>query len=116
MAKESSSEPEDEELRLFILTHQSSKPYVVDVFINDAPVKMELDTGASVSVLNEATYRGLQQSIPLQPAAGQLRTYTGDCIQVLGVTEIKVRYGEREFLLSAHIVNGVDPISWEGTG
>ena len=81
MARESASKSEDEELQLFTLSHQSSKPYIVDIFVNDKPVKMELDTGASVSVLNEATYRDiLQSSPPLQPASGQLRTYTGDCI------------------------------------
>ena len=91
-------------------SHQSSKPYIVDIFVNDKPVKMELDTGASVSVLNEATYRDiLQSSPPLQPASGQLQTYTGDCIKVLGVLDIKVRYGESELLLSAHIVNGGGP-------
>jgi hypothetical protein len=71
---------------------------------------MELDTGAAVSVINEATYRGIQQTLPpLQPATGPLRTYTGDCIQVLGITDIKVRYGDKELLLPAHIVNGGGP-------
>ena len=108
---ESASESEDEELQLFTLSHQSSKPYIVDIFVNDKPVKMELDMGASVSVLNEATYCDiLQSSPPLQPASGQLRTYTGDCIKVFGVpVDIKVRYGESELLLSAHIVNGGGP-------
>ena len=94
-----------------LLTNPLNLTYL-DVFLNNVPVKMELDTGASVSVINEPTYRSIQEqtsALPLQPTETKLRTYTGDSIQVLGMVNIKVRYGEREFVLPAHIVNGGGP-------
>ena len=52
VAEQPSSESEDESHHhLFTITHKPSKPYLLDVFLNNVPVKMELDTGASVSVI-----------------------------------------------------------------
>ena len=54
------STSEDVEYNLFTLFNKSPEPYRVDVFLNDVLVEMELDTGASVSVINDATYRNIQ--------------------------------------------------------
>lgn len=75
------SAPEDVEYNLFTLPNENSAPYLLDVSLNDVLVKMELDTGASVSVINEATYREIQRQTfvtPLQPAESKLRSYTGE--------------------------------------
>ena len=64
VAEQPSSESEDESHHhLFTITHNPSKPYLLDVFLNNVPVKMELDTGASVSVINEPTYRSIQPAV-----------------------------------------------------
>ena len=36
---------------LFNVTHTSTKPFLVTVELNQAPVDMEVDTGASVSLI-----------------------------------------------------------------
>ena len=51
---------------------------------------MELDTGASLSLLNKATY----EKIPgLQPTDVQLKTYTGEVVQILGEAKVYVVNG-----------------------
>ena len=51
-----------------------------------AHLTMEVDTGASISLISEATYRNLWQSnIPqLQPTEKVLSTYTSESLEVLG--------------------------------
>ena len=113
MDQESSAEQStDEEHDLFCLTSAQSEPYQLDVVLNDVPVKMELDTGASVLVLNKATYDSIRQqtfTAPFQPVESNLRTYTGERIQVLGTTKVKARYGEKELYLPIHVVDGSGP-------
>ena len=97
---------------LFTLSTQTTAPYRVDVILNDVPMKMELDTGASLSVLNEATYKQLTAQTftsPLRPSQDGLRTYTGENIQVLGVMDIKAQYGETQLYLPIHVVQGGGP-------
>ena len=38
------------------LSNPEQEPIIMDLYLNDVPVQMELDTGALVSVLNQATY------------------------------------------------------------
>lgn len=99
---------EDGAYSMFTLPGSSTKPYLLDVCLNGVPIKMELDTGASLSVINEATYQQLQAP-PLRPSECKLRTYTGENIQVLGISEVKVQYGETELYLTIHVVNGGGP-------
>lgn len=73
---------------------------------------MQLDTGAAVSVISEATYKRIQREShvsPLQPAESTLRTYTGEPIQVLGTTSFKARYESKQLCLSLHVVVGSGP-------
>ena len=73
---------------------------------------MEIDTGAAVSIISESTYSNIRQRSfvsPIQPADSKLRTYTGDHIDVLGITQMKVRYDGKELCLSVHVVKGSGP-------
>jgi len=102
----------DDSYTLFTLSERSTPPYLVDIILNDAPVKMEVDTGASLSVINEATYNRMKAQhdmSPLQPSLCKLRTYTGEDIKVLGTMDIKAVYGETELYLPIHVVNGGGP-------
>ena len=73
---------------------------------------MQLDTGASVSVIDESTYHKIQKQsyvLPLQPAKNVLKTYTDQHIQVLGITQMKAKYGESEWFLPIHVVSEGGP-------
>ena len=66
------------------------------VKVNGTNLTMEVDTGASLSLVSEATYRNLWHSnIPQpQPTEKVLSTYTGESLEVLGSLSVLVEYGE----------------------
>ena len=102
----------DTEYGLNVVINEHSDPYMVDVHVNDIPVKMELDTGAAVSVINSGTFDLVKQTHPeltLLQAESNLKTYTGQDIQVLGVAPLNIRYKEKHVCLSIHVVSGAGP-------
>lgn len=71
---------------------------------------MEIDTGASKTILNEATYRRLRDALgPLQTTKAALSTYTGERIPVLGAVMVPVEYEGKKKNLNALIVAGNGP-------
>ena len=82
-----------------VVFNEHSDPYLVDVHVHDIPVKMELDTGAAVSIINSETFELVKQTHPelaLTEAESKLKTYTGQDIQVLGVASLNIRYREKD--------------------
>ena len=85
---------------------------VLDVSINGIHVDMELDTGASLSILSEKTYQDIAQQTdisPLEESQVTLKTYTGEVIIVLGITKVNARYDTQEQRLCIHVVKGEGP-------
>ena len=73
---------------------------------------MELDTGAAVSVLSEATYKAVwnvENLPPLQPSQVHLHMYTGDTIPVLGMMHVSVQHNQQARQLPLLIVKGDGP-------
>ena len=72
---------------------------------------MEVDTGASLSLVSEATYRNLWHfNIPqLQPTEKVLSTYTGESLEVLGSLSVLVKYGKQKSQLELFIIAGSGP-------
>ena len=67
----------------------------VKLTLYKANVVMEVDTGASVSLLSESTYCRLWPAAtrpPLSPSDARLHTDSGELIKVLGTTTVTVRY------------------------
>ena len=85
------------------------KPVTVTVWIEGLDVVMELDTGASCSIINESTYKQLESAIKLQAPQSVLRTYTGHKIPVLGEAVVDVRYGSNEWWLPVIVTKGSGP-------
>ena len=53
--------------------------------------KMEVDIGAALSIISEATYHKVwpaSQAPPLSRTTRQLHTYTGESLVVKGTTEV----------------------------
>ena len=72
---------------LFAVRNQAGDPILRDVCINQVPIKMELDTGAAVSVITQRTYQKIVQQNhiqPLQHSDLKLKSYSGETIPVLG--------------------------------
>ena len=70
---------------------------------------MELDTGASVSLISEATWSRLYSKKKLQKTTIILRTYTGEKIQPLGSCSVEVKYKEEGAILPLLVIKGNGP-------
>ena len=64
--------------------------------VNGKEIGMDIDTGASVTVFNDTTYKIIKQEAELTPVKGQLRTYLGQPLPVLGKTEVTVQLQDEE--------------------
>jgi hypothetical protein len=61
--------------------------------IGDTHVNFDLDTGSSVTIINEETYKSkLKDKFPLKATKVKLKAYSGDAIPVLGECTVPVQY------------------------
>lgn len=99
--------------QLFCVNSSKGKnPYKVTVLINGVNVSMEIDTGASTTVVNEKTFHTLSHSgkvLKLNPVNTVLRTYTGEVIPVAGECELEVEYNGFKGHLPAVVISGEGP-------
>ena len=58
-------------------------PYKVELELDGKALDMDIDTGATVSLISERTYRTLFRHIPLTKPTLQLHTHTSAPIQVV---------------------------------
>ena len=82
------------------------------VSINSTPVEIGLDTGASCSIISEATYKKLQTQTdlpPMQSTTAQLHTYTGEQLQILGILTIPISYLTQTVTVELIVVKGDGP-------
>ena len=69
----------DRMYEMFTLGDQSYEPTRMQVLLYDVPVDMVLDTGASLSIISQATFNRLKQhdaTLTLHPSATWLLRYT----------------------------------------
>jgi transposase InsO family protein len=88
---------------------KNSDPIYVDTTIDGKPVKFQLDTGASVSVMNHGEFINLLGSKPLLATSRNLGSYSGHKIEVVGECEVQVSVGDREQNLPLVVVQGNGP-------
>ncbi len=85
-----------------VTTPETAKPLFATLQFNHAELRMEVDTGAALSIISEHTYRNLwpESTAPrLRSTDTRLCTYTGEEIPVLGAIEVCVEYqGQKENL------------------
>ena len=102
-----------EEYMLYSLkAGKAGEPITVKLELCNEELEMELDTGASKTILNESTFNRLRGKLdaPLQETRAVLNTYTGETVKVLGkAVDIPVKYGSQNLLLSALVVQNHGP-------
>ena len=87
--------------------HTSHQPIKVGVHMEGKSVDMLVDTGAGVSIINEATYRELRSPLPkLQASDINLTSYTGQSIPVLGQIEVVTEYKQQSAYVPIVVVSG----------
>ena len=85
-------------------------PILVDLTVNETPVKFELDTGAAVSVMGETMFRQLFSKLRLRRSPVRLRTYTGQYMKTIGEVSVHVAYRDKEpKTLTLVVVKGGGP-------
>lgn len=103
-------EAEPEELHsLHALAERRGKvpPIETTITIEDKPVRMEIDTGASVSLISSRTYEAKLSGRPrLEAAHTQLRTYSGEAVPVLGRIMVRVQADKTAKILPLLVVKG----------
>ena len=85
-----------------------SPAMVAKVCINGSWIRMEVDTGAAVSIVSECTYRGLR-SVTLKKSQVFLRTYSAEPLVVLGEADVEVQYKGQPLKLRLIVVKGDGP-------
>ena len=87
----------------------TTPPILVTSQLNGQDLTMEMDTGATLSIISEKTYQSLfspHAAPQLKPSTTQLKTYTGEVLQILGEITITVCYTDQKFDLSLLVVAG----------
>ena len=87
-------------------------PLLVTVQVNGADLAMEVDTGASCSIISAATYNQLWpkgQTQPLLPTKKRLCTYTRESLHVKGAIAVTVHYQGQTAELELVVVAGTGP-------
>ena len=95
---------------------KGQNPYKVTVPIKGVNVSMEIDTGASTSVINGKTFHALSQSGKSNVVNTVLRTYTGEVNPVVGECELEVEYNGFRGNLPAVVISGEGPCLLGRTG
>ena len=83
---------------------------IVQLKINNEEVVMELDTGASLTIMSENTLKQKLPNVKLQPSTVILKTYSGEQLKVLGQAQVKVTYKAQEVTAPLIVVAGEGPI------
>lgn len=70
--------------------NERSPPFVVRVGVEGIDLDMEVDTGASVSLMGEDKYHKVFPGHSLNKSEVKLQTYLGEAISVVGSAVVKI--------------------------
>ena len=78
--------------------------------LDGVTMSMEVDMGASVSIISEDHFKKLQDNGTTQrPTGAKLFTYTGESISVKGAAEVTVKYNGQITMLPLIVTSGTGP-------
>ena len=87
-----------------------TNPIVLTVCVKKAVLPMELDAGASLSLISKDTYKSVSSvNDKLKPIDVSLLTYTGETLAVLGYVDVQVEYESQALILPLIVVKGHGP-------
>ena len=85
-------------------------PIKVPVSVGGVQVSMELDTGASVSIVSEDLYKQYWPGRSLDSSTIKLQTYSKQPLVVVGSFNVPVEYGSQKATLPLVVVKGNGPM------
>ena len=86
------------------------KEFIVPVAIVGKTVDMELDTGASVTIIPKRIWTNVLASKPVERTDVKLRSYSGHEIPVIGEASVQVAYRDQEAVLPVFITGNDGPV------
>ncbi|XP_060126817.1 uncharacterized protein K02A2.6-like [Zootoca vivipara] len=94
--------------QVFQLPHPSTEKIYIEVQIEGAPCRMELDTGSTLSIISARTLRELcpNGGPKLRPAPFTLRDFQKRKVPTMGVGTFRVQYRGRKQQLDLLVVKG----------
>ena len=84
-------------------------PLRVSLQLDDRKITMEVDTGASVSIMSEDTYRKIWPKKKLVESSVKLQTYSKEPLPVVGARDVFVQYEGQSATLPLIVVKGNGP-------
>ena len=91
-------------------SHARCKAFIVPVLIHGKSVDMELDTGASVTIVPKSVWNDVLTAKPLQQTDVKLRSCSGHEIPVVGEAKVQVSYGNQEAHLPIIVTANDGPV------
>ena len=102
----------DDLFHIYQNTSEKSKPLLVKVNLNGHLVDLEVDTGASLTVINSKTFdiikSGLEQ-IEISESNVKFKTYSGEVIKAQGQAVIPIEYENQSLKSTLYIIEGDRP-------
>ena len=84
-------------------------PYKVQVLVDGCEVPMEIDTGASRSIISESMFRSIWPKRKLVASNVRLSTYSKEPLPVVGAMNVNVEYSGQTHKLVLLVVKGSGP-------
>ena len=106
------SDDSDQDYQLFAVRGTPEAAIILEPEVNGVTLPMELDTGASVSIISQKVWEGILSKMQLEKSDTLLKTYTGEKLQVLGQLQVQVKYGDQVQQLPLLVVAGNGPSLW----
>ena len=100
------------EYGMFHIGSGQVSPYCASVTVNGSPISMEIDTGASVSIISLETFESITQGesmLELEQTPVKLQTYNGGQIDVCGSTQVEVVHKGQTLSLPLIVTQGHGP-------
>ena len=114
---EAESEMDSEETLCVVkLPRACLPPLKIQVLIDDCRIPMEIDTGASRSIMSESKFRKIWPKKKLGPVQVKLQTYSKEPLPVVGGVWIWVDYEGQTARLLLIVSKGMGLRCWVGTG
>ena len=81
----------------------------VVIQVESKDITMQVDTGASITLISEDTYKKQFSEVPLQDFNNVITTYTGEVINVHGYVDVNIMYKGKRAKLPLVVVGGNGP-------
>ena len=99
----------DNSVDIFTIGKNSASPICVELYVDEKPLTMEVDTGAAVTIVSEQQFQRLLPQGQVSKSTVVLRTYTSEIIPMLREAQMNVKYKGQSYTLTAYITRGAGP-------